>query len=177
MKFKHEYIKAVDFFSRDRRSNEVSTGYYNSPIVTSSPPSSTPTYDYSNLQFQESGTKFSSTLGNRPIVVTSSTPSQARLATVTGDYQVMKKNTVKRPLTTNGRSTNQCHICRKTYGRPSTLKTHVRTHLGDRPYHCQLCGKSFTQPANLTAHIRIHSGEKPFSCPVCTRQFSQVSTL
>ena len=29
---------------------------------------------------------------------------------------------------------NVCRICGKGYARPSTLKTHLRTHSGERPY-------------------------------------------
>ena len=31
---------------------------------------------------------------------------------------------------------NVCRICGKGYARPSTLKTHMRTHSGERPYRC-----------------------------------------
>ena len=72
---------------------------------------------------------------------------------------------------------NSCHICGKSYARASTLRTHMRTHNGEKPYQCSLCFKSFTQAANLSAHMRTHSGEKPFKCPLCDRRFSQSSSV
>ncbi|CAG0906238.1 unnamed protein product [Darwinula stevensoni] len=76
-----------------------------------------------------------------------------------------------------GTGSNVCRICGKSYARPSTLKTHLRTHSGERPFRCGQCNKSFSQAANLTAHVRTHSGEKPFRCGICDRRFSQSSSV
>ncbi|XP_055381051.1 protein glass isoform X2 [Condylostylus longicornis] len=72
---------------------------------------------------------------------------------------------------------NLCRLCGKSYARPSTLKTHLRTHSGERPYRCTQCNKSFSQAANLTAHLRTHTGQKPFNCNICGRRFSQSSSV
>ncbi|TKR93839.1 hypothetical protein L596_008219 [Steinernema carpocapsae] len=70
-----------------------------------------------------------------------------------------------------------CPTCHKQYCRKSTLKAHMRQHMGQRPFTCQVCGKCFSQAANLTAHKRVHTGEKPFECSICLRPFSQSSSL
>jgi len=39
-----------------------------------------------------------------------------------------------------------------------SLKTHIRTHAGDKTYTCYL---GFSQNHNLQKHTRIHTGDKP----------------
>ncbi|GAA5914238.1 uncharacterized protein JCM6883_000784 [Sporobolomyces salmoneus] len=48
--------------------------------------------------------------------------------------------------------------CRKSFGRPSALNTHMRTHDGKKPYECPIptCSRPFSVFSNLKRHMVIH---------------------
>uniref|UniRef100_A0A914BZZ2 C2H2-type domain-containing protein n=1 Tax=Acrobeloides nanus TaxID=290746 RepID=A0A914BZZ2_9BILA len=102
--------------------------------------------------------------------------------TVSLPYGTTESKPARSSIPTNHTSSSalkmfRCVTCGKEYCRKSTLKAHMKHHIGDRPFSCQVCGKTFSQAANLTAHKRVHTGEKPFSCSICLRPFSQSSSL
>jgi uncharacterized Zn-finger protein len=47
-----------------------------------------------------------------------------------------------------------CSVCQKLFERPSTLKTHMNSHTGERPFGCpnKSCKRSFTVRSNMMRH-------------------------
>ncbi|QRW05141.1 C2H2 zinc finger [Ceratobasidium sp. AG-Ba] len=63
----------------------------------------------------------------------------------------------RRGLYSKGKK-HTCRVCKKDFVRPSSLKTHMNTHTGERPYYCPVisCGRRFSVSSNLNRHVRIH---------------------
>ncbi|KAI9365644.1 hypothetical protein BD770DRAFT_406024 [Pilaira anomala] len=76
----------------------------------------------------------------------------------TNDFQtiLIRSEHSKPPAITNHRY--HCQYCRKSFSRPSSLRIHIYSHTGEKPFKChhQGCGRSFSVHSNMRRHLRVH---------------------
>ena len=50
-----------------------------------------------------------------------------------------------------------CNLCSKRFTRGFHLRSHIRSHNGDRPFACSECGKAFARANDCKRHEKIHA--------------------
>ena len=56
-----------------------------------------------------------------------------------------------------------CGTCGKTYGSKRAMDLHISViHLGEKNFPCKECGKQFGRYTTLRVHMLSHTGERPF---------------
>ncbi|VDM61071.1 unnamed protein product [Angiostrongylus costaricensis] len=57
----------------------------------------------------------------------------------------------------------KCEVngCSRAFSLEANLKSHLKTHTGEKPHKCQFCDRAFSHPYNLRVHIsRRHKDKK-----------------
>lgn len=49
-----------------------------------------------------------------------------------------------------------CPHCPKRFARPSSLRIHIHSHTGEKPFACPHCHRGFSVQSNLRRHLKIH---------------------
>lgn len=66
--------------------------------------------------------------------------------------------------------------CLRLFKRTYNLRSHIQTHLCDRPYVCHICEANFVRPHDLRRHERCHTNDRPFVCP-CGKGFNRQDAM
>lgn len=69
--------------------------------------------------------------------------------------------------------------CKKEFKAYGHLSDHLKRHYNIRPYECHICKSCFSRRNTLKTHMMTHTGEKPFVCsfPGCQKRFSEKGNM
>ncbi|XP_044575577.1 zinc finger protein 260-like [Cotesia glomerata] len=77
-----------------------------------------------------------------------------------------------------GEKVRECDFCGMKFKKFSEVIDHVRRyHTFERPHTCDFCQKAFYSLYSLKQHIMTHTGQKPFACAECPSKFTQKGNL
>ncbi|CAI5755878.1 unnamed protein product [Candida verbasci] len=66
--------------------------------------------------------------------------------------------------------------CGKNFTRRYNVRSHIQTHLSDRPFGCVYCPKRFVRQHDLNRHVKGHMEARQSKCP-CGKEFARIDAL
>lgn len=169
--------------SRHSKEQDIQPSY-NPRTTTTTPTHQQLQHHHQNILTKKEDESIVGILNLRTSADTTTTKEQ-QVATTNEIVGLLESGTLVGPIppaaleNANTYTNRSCTICRKHFRDRSSLRTHMRSHTGERPYKCEICGKGFTQGGDVKIHKRTHTGEKPYACsyPGCNRRFTQSSSM
>ncbi|XP_053385515.1 uncharacterized protein LOC128550456 [Mercenaria mercenaria] len=73
-----------------------------------------------------------------------------------------------------------CSECGRCFTAKDSLRVHMFTHTGERPYKCSVCTASYMQSGHLRRHVKVtHEGKLNYKCQYsgCDKSFYDLSVL
>jgi uncharacterized Zn-finger protein len=175
-------------FDADFPRTPTYTGYYNGTGLTPTSATGNFTFNFPFTPYQPAAPRYNP-YGNVQALKQNVHPSRNNIS----DIEMLKQmSKIQVELEDNGgiefpddkKKSNTTMIyrcpwdgCDKTFGRFYNLKSHYRTHSGERPFTCDTCRASFARNHDLKRHQRVHSGSKPYACTICNKNFSRQDAL
>lgn len=160
--------------------------HHNQPILTPNPNMTSSMDIYSSLDMSQYDPKSGSMINWQPVVTA---PIKRETQEIIKIQQTTTKASSRKSCLPPGKVDSylvgpnedgmfECLFpnCGKFFRRRYNVRSHIQTHLCDRPYSCDECGACFVRPHDLRRHVKCHQSDRPFVCP-CGKAFTRHDAL
>lgn len=86
-------------------------------------------------------------------------------------YALQRHAYVHNPVEREKKASHLCEQCGKKFLSRSSLRYHLTTHMGSKPFSCEVCSRTFSRERDLIKHVTIHEKDTDFKCPECEETF------